>query len=975
MKKFLILSLALFLSINYSCFNNNLVPTTGKEEVLKITSKYYIKGSVTFPEIKGLKIQNTKKFSIKDIADTVAFNTSISLIDINTNGTITTGITNSSNNFIINPDTSFIPSEGTVYILDARKRIYSTKNNIISMRTFIKWQNNTWVSITTPTININEKTTALVTLFLDGLGVNHNIGTVDMSVPTGKIIANKYFDSYQEELDYFKIRNDLSNMVRAVLEQGDDPISKIKKQSDGNYKSESKVEYQGLLQKNRCKYCKFSQEELNSFSFVGKDLSYADLSGLDLSNKDFSNSILYKANLSKSILNGTNLTNTDLTGVNFDDIKMDAAIINNTEFSNSSFIRADIKNVDFSNIDFSNSKFQVNLTNVDLTGINLTNSDFSFITENRIDLVNKYFKTMIFDNTKLGGGYNNANFEGVTFKNVTIANAFFTNADFSKSLLLSGKFDTCDFTNANLSNTKIINADFSSPNLFHMNSFLNTNFSNSSIINSDFTNATLINTNFYNTDLSESKFDKLYYYSSYYGPNEFNVNFHSANLEKVDLSKINFPGIGNNLQPVNFTGAILRNKDLKGYTLSGADFTGAIFTGADLTGANINSIPGTRGPANFNGASMYNMTWVDGTKRPKPPVLYRTSDLDGNREIYSLMADEMPDSTGYPKFAVNPFNYNFFRKKLTVSSTASVTPKLSPDGTKIVYVEQGSSNDIYVMNVDGTNPTKLAGTPDDEYDPEWSADGKNIIYTRDTTDTSNITNQVKVSDIFIMSSDGSGQRLLTNSNRVKKDREPSISPKNIIAFRSERTDKRQIFTMGFDGDRGNSIFSPPLKQLGDNTSNDFLPQYSRDGKRILYLSDKDSGNVNKPNLWIMNEDGTNKIKLTTENTISAYWSEDSNMIAYNINKGISLNEVHIIKLDQQGNIVKKIQVTDPDIGTKYFTMEVRGWILGLNNGIDTFNNAIFYAVNSSSNKTDIYAYYFDYAGKYTARQILSSVAF
>jgi Tol biopolymer transport system component len=58
-------------------------------------------------------------------------------------------------------------------------------------------------------------------------------------------------------------------------------------------------------------------------------------------------------------------------------------------------------------------------------------------------------------------------------------------------------------------------------------------------------------------------------------------------------------------------------------------------------------------------------------------------------------------------------------------------PAWSPDGTKIVYVTNSSSADIYVMNANGTNQTNLSNTMSaNELNPSWSATGK-IVYERD----------------------------------------------------------------------------------------------------------------------------------------------------------------------------------------------------------------------------------------------------
>ena len=62
-------------------------------------------------------------------------------------------------------------------------------------------------------------------------------------------------------------------------------------------------------------------------------------------------------------------------------------------------------------------------------------------------------------------------------------------------------------------------------------------------------------------------------------------------------------------------------------------------------------------------------------------------------------------------------------------------PQLSPDGKKIAFVvtesflESGKSNtDIYVMNSDGSNLRNLTNHPVSDNHPRWSSDGKMISF-------------------------------------------------------------------------------------------------------------------------------------------------------------------------------------------------------------------------------------------------------
>ena len=70
-------------------------------------------------------------------------------------------------------------------------------------------------------------------------------------------------------------------------------------------------------------------------------------------------------------------------------------------------------------------------------------------------------------------------------------------------------------------------------------------------------------------------------------------------------------------------------------------------------------------------------------------------------------------------------------------------PVFSPDGKRIAftvkedYLEQGKSNtEIYVMDSDGSNVRKLTENPAADTKPQWSVDGKSILFTSTRSDGS-----------------------------------------------------------------------------------------------------------------------------------------------------------------------------------------------------------------------------------------------
>lgn len=98
---------------------------------------------------------------------------------------------------------------------------------------------------------------------------------------------------------------------------------------------------------------------------------------------------------------------------------------------------------------------------------------------------------------------------------------------------------------------------------------------------------------------------------------------------------------------------------------------------------------------------------------------------------------------------------------------AAGTMPIAPATPKIVWVSArqlfGAVSDLWVMRADGSGKTRLTNTVDDEHWPDWSPDGKRIVYTRD-------------GDIWLMNFDGSSQEGLGLCSPQRPCSEPEWSP-------------------------------------------------------------------------------------------------------------------------------------------------------------------------------------------------------
>jgi hypothetical protein len=138
---------------------------------------------------------------------------------------------------------------------------------------------------------------------------------------------------------------------------------------------------------------------------------------------------------------------------------------------------------------------------------------------------------------------------------------------------------------------------------------------------------------------------------------------------------------------------------------------------------------GTATQLTFTGAPTSNSQpgWSpDGTR-----IVFR-SNRDGNDEIY----------------VVNANGGAAQRLTATANTVSDSKPVVSPDGERIAFVRNsGGKDDIYVMRADGSNVTPLVTDVDDDYDPAWSPNGNQLVFSSRRAGSNG-------ADLYVVNSDG-----------------------------------------------------------------------------------------------------------------------------------------------------------------------------------------------------------------------------
>lgn len=200
---------------------------------------------------------------------------------------------------------------------------------------------------------------------------------------------------------------------------------------------------------------------------------------------------------------------------------------------------------------------------------------------------------------------------------------------------------------------------------------------------------------------------------------------------------------------------------------------------------------------------------------------------------------------------------------LTSGPDSNFEPAWSPNGRKLVFSSSRDSTlALWTMNVDGTNPARLTtGDTTNDRHPSWSPDGQHIAFARND-------------DIWVIGSDGSNPTNLTGSSAL--DAGPSWSPDGSkIAFMSTRgsNSNYELHVMAPDGTGITRLAA------GYMTGWPQRPAWSPDGTKIAFCSAYDGDSE----IYVITVSTGNIVQLTNNTGLTDFepsWSRDGTKIAF-----------------------------------------------------------------------------------------------
>ncbi len=223
--------------------------------------------------------------------------------------------------------------------------------------------------------------------------------------------------------------------------------------------------------------------------------------------------------------------------------------------------------------------------------------------------------------------------------------------------------------------------------------------------------------------------------------------------------------------------------------------------------------------------------------------------------------------------------------RLTDNPGRDMYPTISPDGKKIAYsADIGGFWQIVIMNWDGSNKKQITTGPYNHGYPSWSFDGRYIFIELFIDENW---------EIFVMDSSGSNLRRLTNNPGIY-DWHPAAHPFEYkILYEAGFSGNEEIWQIDINGENN--------KKISVSGRNYRVPKYSIDGKKIAFMS---LDNNNREQIFVMDVNGENIIQLTDSPNGARLpcFSPDNKNIVYSS----ALNGAQIFIMDTNGSNKKQL---------------------------------------------------------------------
>ena len=218
-----------------------------------------------------------------------------------------------------------------------------------------------------------------------------------------------------------------------------------------------------------------------------------------------------------------------------------------------------------------------------------------------------------------------------------------------------------------------------------------------------------------------------------------------------------------------------------------------------------------------------------------------------------------PDTSGVRRMVASPI------------STEDWGPQFSPDGSQMMFVRNrqiGEPDEVWTVPTKGGEPTRLlAERGKITSPPQWSSDGRSVVFS------SNRNGHPQLLRVSLDSPESS----VAISDTGSPVWDPAVSRHGYRLAYERLLRSLSIWQL----DLTDSAEKHPYLLVSSTSDTDQGPgpQFSPDGKKLAYMSDR-NGTME---IWIANRDGSNAFQLTAVGGAGTpRWSPDSQAVAFDV---------------------------------------------------------------------------------------------